>query len=104
MGHHVKDTAFFVKKPARIGDLRQPHFAAAEQPYRIVKKVRLKAIDYENFITDMYADRWFIERYGALCREPDQCLLIQCYRRKDGVLVKPQGESHVGYAAYYHKG
>ena len=49
--------AYFVKAPHRIEDLRTPHLVEDERAYEIVKQVKLAKIDYENFITDMVADR-----------------------------------------------
>ena len=42
----------------------RPHPIEKERPYRIVTEIQLPAIDYENFITDMLADRQFIEDHG----------------------------------------
>ena len=49
--------AYFVERPRRIEDLTVPHLVEKERPFRIVTEVQLPAIDYENFITDMLADR-----------------------------------------------
>ena len=57
--------AYFVSGPCRVEDLTVPHLVEKEQPYEVVKTVRLAKIDYENFITDMVADRQFIEDHAG---------------------------------------
>lgn len=99
------DRAYFVRYPRRIDDLRKPHLADREQPYKIVKTVTLSAIDFENFITDMAADRQFIEDNAALCTngEPMKCLLVKQRGKPGGVLVipdTPQYKAYVKLAAY----
>lgn len=61
--------AYFVERPRRIEDLMVPHPIEKERPYRIVTEIHLPAIDYENFITDMLADRQFIEDHGRRCKK-----------------------------------
>ena len=46
-------TAYFVRKPRTVYDLRQPHLSEQEQHYEIVAEIVLSAIDYENFLLDM---------------------------------------------------
>ena len=60
------------------------------------------AIDYENFITNMLADRQFIEDSADLCEKGEvwRCLLVQKRGCQDGVLVLPEEGCFVGYAAY----
>ena len=53
-------TAYFIKYPRVIDDLKKPHLINQERPYEIVEQLVLAEIDYENFITDMRADRQFI--------------------------------------------
>ena len=95
--------AYFVKAPHRIEDLRTPHLVEEEQVYKVVKQVKLAKIDYENFITDMVADRQFIEDSAALCSKDEtwRCILVQQHGRTDGVLVMPEDGCFVGWAAYY---
>ena len=95
--------AYFVESPRIIEDLLAPHPIEQETQYEIVNTVKLAKIDYENFITDMIADRQFIEEYAALCAEGDawRCLLVQQRCRTDGVLVVPVDGYYVGWAAYY---
>ena len=61
--------AHFVESPRTIDDLMEPHPIEQETAYEIVKTVKLSGIDYENFITDMIADRQFIEDNAALCSQ-----------------------------------
>lgn len=95
--------AYFVRNPRRIEDLRVLHLIEKERPYEIVKLVKLAKIDYENFITDMVADRLFIEDHALLCSKGEvwRCILVQQRGRTDGVLVMPEDGCYVGWAAYY---
>ena len=95
--------AYFVESPRIIEDLLAPHPIEQEIQYEIVKTVKLAKIDYENFITDMIADRQFIEENAALCAQGGvwRCLLVQQRGRTDGVLVVPDDGCYVGWAAYY---
>jgi hypothetical protein len=94
---------FFVECPRTIDDRMKPHLLAHEQEYQIVKTVEIGKIDYENFITDMLADRQFIEDNIALCSRGEvwQCLLIRQRGCSDGILVMPENGCFVGWAAYY---
>ena len=95
--------AYFVESPRIIEDLKVPHPIEQETQYEIVKTVKLAKIDYENFITDMIADRQFIEDNASLCSQggPCRCILVQQRGRADGVLVMPADGCYVGWAAYY---
>ncbi len=94
--------AYFVKKPRTLLDLRKPHPVEWEQAFEVVISIRLSAIDYENFITDMVADRQFIEDNAGLCSKGEvwKCLLVQQRGSCDGILVMPEDGCFVGYAAY----
>lgn len=94
--------AYFVKRPRTIEDLCKPHLMNNERPYEVVKEITLAAIDYENFITDMEADRQFMEDNAALCAggEPMKCLLVRQRGKRDCILVVPEDESFVKWAAY----
>ena len=86
--------AFFVERPRRIDDLLQPHPVEAEAQFEVVKTIRLSKIDYENFITDMVADRAFLEENAHLCRKDGTavlCLLVKPREGEDGILVVPDG-------------
>ena len=95
--------AFFLYCPRIIEDLLAPRPIEQETQYEIVKTVKLAKTDYENFITDMIADRQFIEENAALCAQGGawRCLLVQQRGRTDGVLVVPVDGCYVGWAAYY---
>lgn len=95
--------AYFVESPRTVNDLMQPHPIEREHAYEIVKQVKLAKIDYENFITDMVADRQFIEDNANLCSKDDpwRCILVQQRGQTDGVLVMPEDSCYVGWAAYY---
>lgn len=95
--------AYFIESPRIIEDLLAPHPIEQETQYEIVNTVKLAKIDYENFITDMIADRLFIEENAALCAQGGvwRCLLVQQRGRTDGVLVMPVDGCYVGWAAYY---
>ena len=94
--------AFFVENPRILEDLIVPHPVETERQFMVVKTVRLTKIDYENFITDMIADRQFIEENAALCSKGTvwNCIFVQQRGREDGVLVLPIDQSFVGWAAY----
>ena len=98
----IDGRAYFVERPRRLEDLQIPHLIDQERLYRIVATVELRKIDYENFITDMLADRQFIEDYGKRCKAGDvwECLLVQQRGRTDGVLVLPEQDCFVSWAAY----
>ena len=59
-----------------------------------MKEILLSGIDYTNFITDMLADRQFLEENAALCSKDTEvvrCLLIKHRRTGEGILVVPDG-------------
>ena len=97
--------AFFVERPRRIEDLMVPHPLEKERPYRTVTEIQLPAIDYENFITDMLVDRQFLSDHGRRCKKGEvwDCLLVRRRGQPDGVLVMPEDDCFVGWAAYYFK-
>lgn len=88
-------TAYFVRHPRTIDDLYRPHLIEAERPFEVVRVVTLAGIDYENFITDMLADRVFLDGYAHLCDRSGpviRCLLVRTRRSDLAVLVYPDGE------------
>ena len=95
-------TAYFVQHPRIVNDLIILHDVRDEKPFEIVKEIRLQAIDFENFITDMTVDRQYIEDYAALCDDGEikKCLLIRGRDPEYGILVLPEARSYVGWAAY----
>ena len=96
-----KKKASFVKRPRVFEDLTAPDIPKSSKAYRVVKTIILDSIDYENFITDMLADRQFIEDSAPLCSRKDiwLCLLVRRRGAHIGILVMPERESYVGYAA-----
>lgn len=94
-------TAYFVDFPRVVSDVKVLHAHDREKPFRIVKTISLSALSYENFCTDMLADRQFLEDYAELCEEGEtwKCLFIHKLGSKDGVLVIPDG-CYVKWAAY----
>ena len=97
-----KGIALFIYKPRRIEDLRRPHKLEEETAYEVVKTISLSSIEYENFITDMLADRQFIEENAVLCGEGTafRCLLVRQRGDRDGILVVPELKTYVKWAAY----
>lgn len=96
-------TAYFIQRPRTKTDLLAFHPLGQEQSYEIAKVVYLKEIDYENFTADMLVDRDFIEEYASLCERGEtwRCLLVLQEGQEEGVLVMPERECFVGWAAYY---
>lgn len=97
-------TAFFVKLPYTIDDLVMPHRPVTEKPYMVEKTVFLPRIDYENFVTDLCVDRWFIEQNRSLCQIDDDdiwhCILVKRAGSRDGILVMSGGCVFPYWAAY----
>ena len=81
-----------------------PHLPKWRKPYKIEQEIELGKIDYENFITDLCVDRWFIEKYMQLCRIDNDgvwhCIFVMQKGRTDGVLVMSEGEVFPKWAAY----
>lgn len=94
-------TAFFVKHPFRIEDLKVPHRYETRKRFVVVKTM----VDYDNFIADLCVDRIFIEENKGLCHVNEEgvwlCLLVKQQGQPDGVLVMPDGRDYSKYAAYY---
>lgn len=103
-GESMKGTAYFVKKPSRLSNLLRPHRLEDEVAYEIVRTILLPQIDYENIATDLTVNREYIKQYAYLCGIQDgvwRCLLIRQENAKTGILVMPEDQSWIGYAAYY---
>ncbi len=95
----MEQTAYFIRRPRRIEELRDFGIGML-RPYRIVSTVCLGGMDYENFVTDLLADRAFLENAPG-CGEVGNvlcCLRVSCPGRED-VLVVPDGTGHVALAA-----
>ena len=95
-----ENRADFVYSPRTAEELLRPHDLNSEKPYQIVHTVSLSAMSYENFITDMLADRQFLEEYTALCSAGEvwSCILVKQRGQSGGVLVVPDG-CYVKFAA-----
>ena len=93
--------ANFVKRPRVFEDLTAPDIPKRSEAYRVVKTIILDSVDYENFIADMLVDRQFIEDFAPLCSRKDiwLCLLVRQRSAHIGILVVPERECYVGYAA-----
>ena len=103
--YDFQNTAYFVRLPFTIKDLRVPYLYRKRKPFMIEKTIILAKIDYENFITDLCADRWFIEENRGICRVDGDgvwhCILARKRGSQDGVLVMSEGTDYPKYAAYY---
>ena len=96
-----ENRADFVYSPRTAEELLRPHDLNSEKPYQIVRTVSLSAMSYENFITDMVADRQFLEDHADLCSEGEvwRCILVRQRGQSGGVLVVPDG-CYVKFAAF----
>ena len=94
-------TAYFVVRPRTITDLYKPHLVGIEQPYQIVYTVVLSKMDYENFSTDLLADRSFLDELETVCYTGTilRCILVQQRGKQNGILVIPKN-GFVELAAY----
>ena len=95
----MEQTAYFLRRPRRIEELRAEE-SGRRRPYRIVSSLHLGGMDYENFATDLLADRAFLEGIPG-CGEDGKilcCLRVSCPGRVD-ILVVPDGTGHVELAA-----
>lgn len=100
----MRGTAYFISRPRQLKDLVRPHKIEDEVPYEIEKTICLSRIDYENFATDMTVERVCMEQYAHLCGIQNglwKCLLIQQKNADTGILVMPEDQCWIGYAAYY---
>ena len=95
----MEQTARFISRPRRIEELRAEE-NGRQRLYRIVSSLRLGGMDYENYVTDLLADRAFLEDVPG-CGEDGKvlcCLRVSCPGRED-ILVVPDGTGHVALAA-----
>ena len=95
----MKERAFFVFRPRTVSDLSIRTADGKWREYRIVKTVRLSRIEYENFTTDLLADRQFIEDSAPLCTAPGDCLLITGKQQQQELLIIPWQGCFVRHAA-----
>ena len=95
----MEQTARFISRPRRIEELRAEE-DGRRRPYRVISSLRLGGMDNENFVTDLLADRAFLEDVPG-CGEVGNvlcCLRVSCPGRED-ILVVPDGTGHVALAA-----
>ena len=95
----MMEKAFFVFRPRTVADLLIGNPDGRMMEYRIVKIICLSKIDYENFTTDLLADRQFIEDNAALCTATGDCLLVKTRGTDAELLVVPWKGCFVRYAA-----
>ncbi len=102
----IKDTAFFVKQPRIIEDLNFPLSFESKKKFVIEKTIELSDIEYENFITDLRVERYFIEENAHLCyideKDVYHCILIKEFNNS-GILVQSDKSSFSKYVALYKK-
>ncbi len=96
--------AHFVRFPYTLEELCRPYLYTDQCPYEIAATVMLDPIDYENFITGFDVERAYLaEHYQSCCFGQDgvmRCVFVQHHGRKDGVLVIPDKDGYVIWAAY----
>ena len=95
----MKERAYFVFRPRTVSDLSIGTADGKWREYRIVKTICLSRMDYDNFTTDLLADRQFIEDNAPFCAAPDDCLLIKGKQQQQELLVIPWQGCFVRYAA-----
>ena len=83
-------------------ELLRPHLLEQERPFEIVKTIPLECIDYENFITDMLVARDYLENPDeqSFRSQKWQCFFVHQRGRADGVLVMPDRDGFVEWAAW----
>ncbi len=94
--------AWFVRRPRDLEALRALHPLDEERPFRVAAELFLEELDFQNFLTDLYADRAFLERYAHLCADGERpsCLLVRCEEDRNGILVLPDTDGFVEQAAW----
>jgi hypothetical protein len=95
----MKDkTAYFVKLPFSIENLKVLHLYNKRKPFIVEKVIELSKIDYENLITDLTVERWYIGKNKGLCFIDEDgvwhCLLMRKRGCQDGVLVMSEGTDY----------
>lgn len=97
-------TAYFVRDPFTLEDLTRPHFLHQRKGYKVEARVELSVIEYKNFITDLCADRPFIEKHKDVSRVDYDgvwhCLFVKQKGRQEGVLVMSEGHDYPKWAAF----
>lgn len=96
--------AYFVIHPRNVEEVKNP-VASVLLSYRVVRKISLSRIEFQNFYTDFLVDRFFIENNAVLCihQIPMDCILVVCRGYSWGILVVPENGGFVGMAALIYK-
>ncbi len=98
------NTAYFVKDPFRLEDLTRPHFMHQRKAFAVEATVELSPLEYKNFVTDLCADRPFIEKHMDISRVDYEgvwhCILVKRKSQPGGVLVMSEGHDYPKWAAY----
>ena len=99
-------SAFFVFSPRNADEFNQPFPLDQIQPYRIIGRITLGGMDYENFVTDMLVEREYLEPFEESCHTGPvfECVLV-CRQgsKRTGVLVIPDSGGYIKCAAYYEE-
>ena len=101
-GEEMNGRAWFVRRPRDLEALRALHPLDGERPFRVAAELFLEEMDFQNFITDLLADRGFLERYADLCAygEAPSCLLVRCEEDRNGILAVPGKDGFLEWAAF----
>ena len=97
-------SAFFVFSPRCADDFNQPFPLDRIQPYRIIGRIALNGMNYENFATDMLVEREYLEPFEELCSTGAvyECVLvIRQGNKRTGILVIPDSGGYIKCAAHY---
>lgn len=99
----VDGSAFFVFSPRNAEELSRPFPLERLRPFRIVARVTLSGLDYENFAADMLVERAYLEAYEDACRIGDvyACVLVRRRGKGRGILVVPDSGGYTRCAAIY---
>jgi len=113
MEQKITGTAYFLMDARRIEDLEaywREHYPKRmnDKPYIVEKVIELGKIDYENFSTDLLADRDFIrDNLNLMQTDADggwHCILVvQKGKLDNGILISSKGFDFPKFSAYYHK-
>ena len=106
-------TAYFKKDARWIGELESYKKSCIgqrkpSQPYIIEKVVEISKIDFENFSTDLFVARRFIEENHELMTIDSEgivhtILVTEVGGPDVGILVNSEKQEYPAYTAIYHK-
>ncbi len=93
MRHGNERESIFCSTSTDAEELHRLHLPEQERPFEVVQTVHLGIAEYENFVTDLLADRQFIEDYALQCDRGKawRCLLVRGRGQTGGILVSPEG-------------